>query len=514
MKYVVGHTEKNIDKWKNKKWYHQRFDGAPYLIHMIAEAEIETDKNLKFGTNFDVHYCFYEDGKADWYIEIEDIKKVYTNLINSGKENPSISSDLIKKWMPAQINFYKKCLEIGNIDLKKLSDNELITLHNHFLEIILKKNSSSSIIDGFALGTDELLAEMIKKIYEKSEIRNMKRFSEVFSILTAPTHLSFINEAEIELLKIADLIKKDKSNWNLIDEHQKKFFWIRNNYVDAHILTRKYFETEIKKILKLDIDINNQVKQVENTPKINQREKSELIKKLDFDNELKLLIKISEDFTYWQDERKKGTFWTAHYTYLILKEICIRKKITLDEIKYMTPREVNDIFSICPTQKELQERRKGCVNFWDENGHECLSGSNFKQIMDTVLGSQDLSTVDDFRGLTACTGKARGRVKVVRTSKEISKVKKGDILVAVMTRPDYVPAMKKAAAIITNEGGVTCHAAIISRELGIPCIIGTKIATKILKDNMIVEVNANHSWVRIIRGENETLHKKKSKKTS
>lgn len=83
--------------------------------------------------------------------------------------------------------------------------------------------------------------------------------------------------------------------------------------------------------------------------------------------------------------------------------------------------------------------------------------------------------------------------------KEIDKVKTGDILVAVMTRPDYIMGIKKAAAIVTDEGGITCHAAIISRELGIPCIIGTKIGTKILKDGDLIEVNANHGWVRKVK---------------
>ncbi len=68
-----------------------------------------------------------------------------------------------------------------------------------------------------------------------------------------------------------------------------------------------------------------------------------------------------------------------------------------------------------------------------------------------------------------------------------------------MTRPDYIAGIKKAAAIITDEGGVTCHAAIVSRELGIPCIIGTKIATKVLKDGDQVDVNANHGIIKIIK---------------
>ena len=67
-----------------------------------------------------------------------------------------------------------------------------------------------------------------------------------------------------------------------------------------------------------------------------------------------------------------------------------------------------------------------------------------------------------------------------------------------MTTVDYLPAMKKASAIVTDDGGITSHAAIISRELGIPCIVGTKIATKVLKDGDLVEVNANKGEVKIL----------------
>ena len=78
-------------------------------------------------------------------------------------------------------------------------------------------------------------------------------------------------------------------------------------------------------------------------------------------------------------------------------------------------------------------------------------------------------------------------------------MRKGDVLVATMTKPDCVGAMKKAAAIITDEGGITCHAAIVARELGIPCIIGTKIATQVLRDGDEVEVDANKGTVTILK---------------
>ena len=95
-------------------------------------------------------------------------------------------------------------------------------------------------------------------------------------------------------------------------------------------------------------------------------------------------------------------------------------------------------------------------------------------------------------------GLAKGTVKVVMSVKDLPKVKKGDILVTYMTSPNFLPAMKLASAFVTNEGGLTCHAAIVAREMNKPCIIGTKIATKIFKDGDVVQVDANKGVVKKI----------------
>jgi len=92
-------------------------------------------------------------------------------------------------------------------------------------------------------------------------------------------------------------------------------------------------------------------------------------------------------------------------------------------------------------------------------------------------------------GAPASPGIGVGHANVIMSPKEISKIKKGDILVAPQTNPDYVPAMKKAAAIVTEKGGRTSHAAIVSRELGIPAVVGAEGATKKIKDDMVVSVN-------------------------
>ncbi|KKU09853.1 MAG: Phosphoenolpyruvate synthase [Candidatus Woesebacteria bacterium GW2011_GWB1_45_5] len=98
-------------------------------------------------------------------------------------------------------------------------------------------------------------------------------------------------------------------------------------------------------------------------------------------------------------------------------------------------------------------------------------------------------------GSPASPGMGTGTVRILKSPKELGKVDKGDVLVARMTSPDYVPAMKKASAIVTDEGGQTSHAAIVSRELGIPCVVGTKMATATLKEGAVVTVNGESGQI-------------------
>lgn len=102
------------------------------------------------------------------------------------------------------------------------------------------------------------------------------------------------------------------------------------------------------------------------------------------------------------------------------------------------------------------------------------------------------------RGNVAFRGNVRGTVRILRSPAEQEHVRPGDVLVVGMTTPDYLPAMNRAAAFVTDEGGITCHAAIVAREMKKPCIIGTKIGTRVLKDGDMVEVDAEKGIVRII----------------
>ena len=99
------------------------------------------------------------------------------------------------------------------------------------------------------------------------------------------------------------------------------------------------------------------------------------------------------------------------------------------------------------------------------------------------------------RGLGAAPGRAGGAARLLTSLAEAGKLTAGDVLVTHMTSPDWVPLMRKAAAIVTDSGGMTCHAAIVSRELGIPCVVGTGEATKRLRDGELVTVDATHGVV-------------------
>jgi phosphohistidine swiveling domain-containing protein len=125
-------------------------------------------------------------------------------------------------------------------------------------------------------------------------------------------------------------------------------------------------------------------------------------------------------------------------------------------------------------------------------------GEEYALFEGPILIFSDYSDIRELKGSIAHKGILNGKVKVVMTAYEIGKVEEGDILVAPTTAPSYIIGMNKASAFITDEGGITSHAAIVAREMKKPCIIGTKIATKILKDGDLVEVDANTGVVRIL----------------
>ena len=131
-------------------------------------------------------------------------------------------------------------------------------------------------------------------------------------------------------------------------------------------------------------------------------------------------------------------------------------------------------------KKEAEERYKKSVFIYDEDTFYFYIGEEAEKLIEKL--QLNPKNANELTGQIACKGKkVIGKVKIINSTYDMHKLGKGDILIASVTRPEFLVSIKKAAAIVTDEGGLLSHAAIVSRELRIPCIVGTKFATKIFK---------------------------------
>ena len=154
-----------------------------------------------------------------------------------------------------------------------------------------------------------------------------------------------------------------------------------------------------------------------------------------------------------------------------------------------------------PEIEILEKRFEASAIYYCNGELKILTGEDVDKIEDAILESNDEvdSNNGELKGITAYPGKVKGICRVVPDPFDVHDFDEGDILVTGMTRPEFVPLMKKAAAIVTDVGGKLCHAALSAREMQLPCIVGTEKATKVLKDGEMIEVDADKGVVRKVK---------------
>lgn len=203
--------------------------------------------------------------------------------------------------------------------------------------------------------------------------------------------------------------------------------------------------------------------------------------------------------TYW---RQMCADTCAHSSYAVMKRFSeIGSHIDgtrYDEIMWFTPAEFIRFMRTGqkPVSQTLKARRKGYGLYQTGQTRRVFTGRQLSRLLAKFVKKP--KSKNFVYGRVANPGRAQGTVRIVLRPDEISKVRQGDIMVSSETTPDFIAAMNRAGAIITDRGGISSHAAIVSRELGIPCIVGTEIATRIFKDGDQVEVDASRGNVRKI----------------
>ena len=353
------------------------------------------------------------------------------------------------------------------------------------------------------------------KKYLRAKAGSEQEVNEWFVALTAPDEKSREAEQHDEFLKIAIMIEND-------DYHKKLFLQKSPAGIAAGLReplksrVEKYYEEyapvsalwvgEPKPFSQLVSDLTHYLKQgkspseelerLENEFKQKQREKERLAERLGIDEKHARLFKVFGGFMITKLYRRYAQLRSNYRLRPVFGEIASRSGISEKRARFMLTPEykkllVGSEFDV----NVLAEREKFCALYAEEGTEEVFTGSGAAALSEKTAQKIDYA-VGELRGQCACLGKAVGRVKIILGPADMSKMNEGDVLVAIATNPDVVPAMKRASAIVTEQGGVTCHAAIVSRELGVPCVIGTKIATKVLRDGEMVEVDAGKGIVR------------------
>jgi len=204
-------------------------------------------------------------------------------------------------------------------------------------------------------------------------------------------------------------------------------------------------------------------------------------------------VVTKKDMTILSKEIKKQEWKLVKEVEAHSKEDNVKVDLTPEE---QARQKINDdeIVQLAKIGKQLEDHYKfpQDVEWAKEKGEIFIVQTRpVTTIRETAGGAYDIDAPVLLSGAPASPGVASGPVKIVPDPSQIDKVLEGDVLVAEMTTPDFVPAMKRASAIVTDRGGRTAHAAIVSRELGIPCVVGSETATTSLKDGQIITVDGS-----------------------
>ena len=310
--------------------------------------------------------------------------------------------------------------------------------------------------------------------------------------------------------KIGDLAIRVKSNG--VDEKIKreiKIFCRKYGYLNMFgYLGEPYSEEEIgKRVWRLAKMTRKEIIKRNFAPlkqlALNKKKTRDFIKNYKLSKEEKLVIKVLKNYIYismWADELYHKI------PYLIrpmIEEIAGRLELSYEQLVFMRFQEIIENLRAGKISKDLiktiNERRQEFAFLLDKGRVKILSGLKLKKFKEKFKEKDDFTGIKELKGQPASPGKTAGLVKIIKNADDIKNFERGIILVAVSTAPMHVPAMERAAAIITDEGGLLSHAAIVSREFKKPCIIGTKIATKVLKDGDLVEVDADKGMVKILK---------------
>ena len=360
--------------------------------------------------------------------------------------------------------------------------------------------------------TEELPLLLIKDLPHISA----DKLNDLAFTLAAPHQHSFMEEAHQDLLKLVikwysvirkspSLGKAGSSLQSAVADYTEHYIWLHSNYRAGVSLSKDYVWRELKRKCKaqskhqLRQDLNKLITKVARI----KAAQVELYRSIGLSDKFKKAFQLLSFWSAWTDERKRAALIADWYLEAYAKEIAKRLGMSIWQVKYLTaPEAITALLGgKRPGVGELKKRRRLALFLTVKSGSrvidQVITGRKAQILWRAMFPPKKSSQIKG-QVAWAPVKQIQGVVQIV-FNPHTEKFKKGRILVTTMTRPDFVPIMRKAKAIICDEGGITSHAAIISRELGIPCIIGTKNATKVLKNGNYIKIDVKNGIIKKVK---------------
>ena len=456
------------------------------------------------------------------YVDVEDFNEFGEFLFNRLRKDRKFYKLVEKNIFQSGDKLLDFCNKLPK-RLENLSTEQLFKIYEKYREKIIKMRVWGwlpPLVDGvYIYFLSDFAQEKLREFLKEKNIED--KTAEYYSILSSSEKISEVQSEEIERLKLIkeldeelvmnlknmntdELLKKlDSRHISLIRNHVKKFEWLTYAYIGPPMNEKDVFEL-IKNSLNQKESIDKQLDSIYKHYKDLRKDKEKIFDEINPPENLKYLLKISALFMYLKDLRK-GVYQKSYVLMdPVIEEISKRLNLSIEETKYLTNEEVREALIDGKDFTTIAKSRTNyCVVITQDGETEVFIKEKAKEIIKKQIEESKIEKeIDELKGSIAFSGKVQGIVKIILVPEDMPKINEGDILVSSATNPDLIIAMKKASAFVTDMGGITSHAAIVSREMKKPCIVGTKIATKVLKDGDKVEVDAEKGIIKILKQKN------------
>lgn len=452
------------------------------------------------GRNYEHLRFIYQNGELKAYGLKNALNETISIAHEKMKKNPALASRVRAIFEQKAGKFLQLANHIARLNPSKLTNIELYTWYKKYFH---------GYLDAYPYGEPlawvlkDAVAEDLEKYLEKKA--GPDRVRDILQTLITAKELSFASKEEYQLSKIALAFQRNGRVFSLairkaLQRHVEEFSWVPYDY-GVMLWTIEDFKKRVRELARQDLA--TKLEHFKNYSKRIAKEQQEIFSDLGIRGKDKKMFLALQTLSYLNDY-KKEVFSRSHVLVRGLQEEMARRiGLNWDLFGFLSQKELELALKGQPIVSKadiLQRYQQSVFEGMLKKEPWFTVGAKANEILSELEPdkTRKIELVREIRGKVASRGMVRGRVKVLRNPQESNLIQKGNILVAIMTSPDYIVAMKKAAAIVTDEGGMTSHAAIVSRELHIPCIVGAKIATKVLKDGDRVEVDAEKGIVRIL----------------